>query len=99
MATPTPDITYIFLAAIKGKHKEMLPKPWVGFVSCLVGHLLYLYNDLPFPMTTSGKDAHSKALENLIESNSYVAAWIGEEFEGERTRGPFTLHPKLSRHY
>lgn len=77
MATPTPDITYIFLAAIKGKHKEKLPEPRVGFVSCLVGHLLYLYNDLPFPMTTSGKDAHSKALENLIESNGYVAAWIG----------------------
>ena len=64
MATPTPDITYIFLAAIKGKQKEKLPEALVGFVSCLLGHLLYLYDNLPFPMTTSGKDAHSKAFEN-----------------------------------
>ena len=61
-------------------------------------------------MTTSGKDAHSKALENSgkkkgeRESNSYVAAWIGEEFEGEWIHvyirlSPFTLYLKLSQHY
>ena len=48
MAAPTSDITYVFLAAIKGKQKEKLPKPWVGFISCLVGQLLYLYNNLSF---------------------------------------------------
>lgn len=58
-------------------------------------------------MTTSGKDAHSKALENSgkkKESNSYVAAWLGENFEGEWIHvyirlSPFTLYPKLSQHY